>query len=357
MRYITTEQLRPGMKVARAFFGRLGGAMLQKGFVLTQTAIDRILDKQYSGLYIEDGVSKGIEVDEMVSGDLRGNVTKAVRRVITNIELSKDNCFNSDMRRLSKLLNSLIDEIMASDIAVVNIMDVKEFDLYTYQHSVNVCVLSCVIGLVYNFSRKEMFNLALAAILHDVGKIRIDKAILNKPGKLTAEEFELVKRHSLDGYNILKQRGAFPGEVLAAILQHHERYDGSGYMDGRRGGEIQLFAQIIAVVDVYDAITSKRPYHEPILPSEAYEYIMGNAGRAFSMEIVDAFTKKVAPFPLGAQVRLSNGETGVVYKNHSDFLMRPLIRLHPPPGSLESRYPDLKNDSAAYNVTIQKVFA
>jgi HD-GYP domain-containing protein (c-di-GMP phosphodiesterase class II) len=161
----------------------------------------------------------------------------------------------------------------------------------------------------------------------------------------------------LHGFNILRKKGVFPGVVLAAILQHHERFDGSGYVYGKQGRDIQLFAQLISVVDVYDAITSKRPYHEPILPSEAYEYIMGNAGRAFSMEIVDAFTKKVAPFPLGVQVQLSNGEVGIVCKNHSDFLMRPLIRLHPLPGSSENRYLDLKHDSAAYNVTIQKVFA
>jgi HD-GYP domain-containing protein (c-di-GMP phosphodiesterase class II) len=357
MRYVTTERLSPGMTVAKPFFGRLGGAMLQKGFVLTKRSIDRIVENQYSGLYIEDDISKGIEIDEMVSGDLRSNVTKAVRRLITNVEMNREICFNSDMRRLSKLLNSLVDEIMASDVAVVSVMDVKEFDLYTYQHSVNVCVLSCVIGLVYNIPREDMYNLALAAILHDVGKILIDKAILNKPGKLTAEEFEKVKKHPIDGYNILKRRGVFPGAVLAAILQHHEKYDGSGYIEGKRGRDIQLFAQIISVVDVYDAITSKRPYHEPILPSEAYEYIMGNAGRAFSMEIVDAFTKKGAPFPLGVQVQLSNGEIGIVCKNHSDYLMRPLIRLHPRPGSTGSRYLDLKNDSSAYNVTIQKVFA
>jgi HD-GYP domain-containing protein (c-di-GMP phosphodiesterase class II) len=345
------------MTVGKPFFGRLCGAMLQKGFVLTQTAIDRISESQYSGLYIEDELSRDIVIDELVSGDLRSNVTKAVRRLITNVEISNDNCFSSDMRKLSKLLNSLIDEIMASDVAAINIMDVKEFDLYTYQHSVNVCVLSCAIGVVCNIPRDELFNLALAAILHDIGKTMIDKAILNKPGKLTAEEFETVKRHPLDGYNILKRKGAFPGSVLAAILQHHEKYDGSGYVYGKRGREIQLFAQIISVVDVYDAITSKRPYHDPILPSEAYEYILGNAGRAFSMEIVEAFTKKIAPFPLGAQVRLSNGETGIVCKNHSDLLTRPLIRLGPLPGSGECRYIDLKNDVSAYNVTIQKVFS
>lgn len=357
MRYIKIEQLKPGMVVGKTFYGHLGGAMLQAGFTLTQTAIDRLLEKKYSGIYIEDELSRGIEINEVVSGEVRNNVTKAVHRLVTNMEVGKDAHFDSDMHQISKLLHSLIDEILSSDGAIVNIVDIKEFDLYTYQHSVNVCILSCLIGVVYHMPRQEMYHLALAAILHDIGKLLIDKDILNKPGQLNHEEFEAIRQHPLHGFNILRKKDIFPGAVLAAVLQHHEKFDGNGYLDGKKGRAIHLFAQIISVVDVYDAITSKRPYHDPILPSEAYEFIMGNAGRAFSMEIVDIFTKKIAPFPTGMQVQLSNGETGIVCKNYKDFLTRPLIRLTPLPNCPKNRYIDLKNDSDAYNVTIQKVLA
>ncbi len=356
MRFITIEQLEPGMVVGKPFYGYMGGAMLQPGFVLTRTVIDRLLEQKYSGIYIEDDLSKGIEIADIVSGEVKNNVTTAVRRLITNMEMGKDTHFDSDMKQLSKYLNKLVDEILSSDVTVVNIVDIKEFDLYTYQHSVNVCVLSCLLGVVLSLQRSELYYLALAAIMHDVGKILIEKEILNKPGKLSEEEFAAIQQHPLHGFNILRKKGVFPGVVLSAVVQHHERYDGSGYLNGKKGREIHRYAQIIAVVDVYDAITSVRPYHDAILPSEAYEFILGNAGRGFSTEIVDIFTKKVAPFPLGMQVQLSNGEIGIVCKNYSDLLTRPLIRLKPLPGSEESRYIDLKNDSGAYNVTIQKVF-
>jgi len=137
-------------------------------------------------------------------------------------------------------------------------------------------------------------------------------------------------------------------------LHHHERFDGGGYPLKKKGKDIMIYSQIIAVADVYDALTSKRPYRDPILPSEAYEYVMGNSGQAFNPEIVNVFIKKIAPYPVGVQVELSNGLTGIVFHNHENAMMRPLIKLIPLPGQAKENYLDL-NKADFHNITIQKV--
>ena len=357
MRYISADHLIEGMILGKPLYGHRGELMLERGMILSNSVILRIQKLQYSGLYIEDEFSEGIEVKDVISDELRNKMSKTVRSLMTNVEFNRDADFRKDMASIKQLLELLVDDVMSSDSVIFNIIDMKQFDLYTYQHSVNVCVLACVVGKVCEMSRKQLYNLASAAILHDIGKLLIDKKLLNKPGKFTPEEFEIMKKHSMLGYECIRQKCQLPHTVAISILQHHEKFNGNGYPFGRREDEITRYAQIISIADVYDAITSKRPYNEPLLPSEAYEYILGNSDQAFKGEIVNIFTKKIAPFPLGLHVQLSNGLEGIVYKNYEDCMTRPLIKLKPLPGQSGENYIDLKNDTSAYNITIQKVFA
>jgi HD-GYP domain-containing protein (c-di-GMP phosphodiesterase class II) len=355
MRYVSVSHLKEGMIIGKPFYGSMNELLLQKGVALSEAFISRIKEMQYSGLYIQDKLSEDIEVKDIISDDLRRNITTEVRRLMTGLDSAGAKDFGERMEQIAALLGELIDEIIASDSQIVDIHDLKVFDLYTYQHSVNVCVLCCVIGTVLQLNRRKLYNLGMAALLHDIGKMFVDKDILNKPGKLTHDEFEIMKQHSILGYQCLKGKAHLPGMVTVPILQHHEKYNGLGYPDGLKGSEISLFAQIISVADVYDAITSKRPYHDAILPSEAYEFIMGNAGISFAPEVVDVFTKNIAPFPLGAHVQLSNGLTGIVYKNYDKCLTRPLIKLEPQPDAPNGGFVDLQTDPKVLNLTIQRV--
>jgi len=354
MRYVPTDNLTEGMTLGKPLYGERGELMLEKGKALSENLIKLIGRQKYSGLYIEDDISKGIEIKDVVSDEVRNKMMTSVRRLMTDAQYNKYSNFRKDMHQIQKFLEQIIDEIAKSD-SIVNLVDIKQFDLYTYQHSVNVCVLSCILGKVYEMPRQRILKLAWAAILHDIGKVLVDKALLNKPGKFTKEEFDAIKEHTTLGFNLIKRKCRLPHVVPLSVLQHHEKYDGSGYPLGRKEHEITLFAQIISVVDVFDAITSKRPYHEAILPSEAYEFILGNSGQAFRPDVVEKFVKKIAPFPLGVQVQLSNGMKGVVFKNHGENLSRPVVKIFPEAGQ-EEVYIDLHNDTGAYNVTIQKVY-
>lgn len=187
----------------------------------------------------------------------------------------------------------------------------------------------------------------------DIGKVFVSQEILNKPDKLTEEEYEHMKSHSLMGYEYLKKRLDIPVVSYIGALQHHERYDGTGYPHGVEGTKISLFGKIIAVADVYDALVSDRPYRKPLLPSEAMEYIMGGSGTMFDTQIVNVFIQRVSPYPVGTSVLLSDGYVGIVVENYSDCCLRPKIKvIGHKTEKVKPYYLSLKEDRSKLDVTI-----
>jgi HD-GYP domain-containing protein (c-di-GMP phosphodiesterase class II) len=238
---------------------------------------------------------------------------------------------------------------------LIGLSDIKAHDEYTYYHSVSVATLSILLGVARGMSRPALYKLGMGALLHDVGKVFIPREIVQKPGALTDEEYEEMKHHSLLGYDYLREYWAGPAESIVAVLAHHERYDGSGYPLGLSGDKQPLEARIVALSDVYDAMTSERPYRGAIPPSEAIEHIMGNSGTMFDPQLVSIFMKKITPYPVGSRVCLSNGQRAIVVNNHADSLMRPKVkRLHmnEQTACAEDEIMDLLNDPAYWNVTI-----
>jgi len=353
MRFVSVGDLKPGMVLGRAFLGELGELMLAADTILTDGLVTAIQNLKYSGLYIKDKFSEGIEPDDLISAELRNNSVGAIRRFMLDMNTSVASQPSNQMEDIRALVERIVDEITSSDGAMVNLIDLKSFDLYTFQHSVNVCVLSCAMGAAHGLPRGSLYDLALAAILHDIGKVFIPLDILNKPGALTDKEFEVVKKHPADGSEYVRSKFLFDNRICIPIKQHHERYDGGGYPMQLCDKEVSLFARIISIADVYDAIMSKRPYHEAVLPSEAYEHVMGSSGAHFHPETVDVFVKTVLPFPIGVSVRLSNGQVGLVYKNNPNFPLRPTIKIKQEAGQPEELFLDLCNDLDALDITIQ----
>ncbi|MBD0380410.1 HD-GYP domain-containing protein [Paenibacillus sedimenti] len=204
---------------------------------------------------------------------------------------------------------------------------VRAKDDYTHQHNIGVGVLATLIGKWMNLSAKELTTLSLAATLHDVGKLRIPSEILNKPGKLSREEYEIIKRHSLYGYEMLKDTVGVGPRVAAVALQHHEREDGTGYPNGLKNGDIDMYSKIVAVADVFHAMTSKRPYHEPKPFHEVLGEMQNGKFGEFDPEIVSVFLNNITRHLVGNQVVLSDGRQGeVVYINPHDA-GNPLVKV------------------------------
>lgn len=185
--------------------------------------------------------------------------------------------------------HSLTEEIQNQKSVSIELSNLNSYDSDTYIHSINVCVLSVLIGLALGLTDHKLRNLSQAALLHDIGKICLPLSLLNKPGKLTEEEFAEIKKHPLYGYNLLKRNNCFSSIVKKSIISHHENEDGTGYPQNLTSDKIPAFAKIIHVADVYDALTAKRVYKDALTSAQALEYLTVNSGTMFDKHITDVF--------------------------------------------------------------------
>lgn len=326
MRFVPTNCLREGMLLGDNLYNSIGNLMLSKNQPLTEEYIKAIKKLNFNGLYIIDDISKDIEIINVISTKVKAESVKAIKETFILSENKKD-IKKEQIDLIQRHVETIVDEILSHNQLMINMVDLKVFDDYTYYHSVNVAVLSIIVGVSLGLTKSELSVLGFAAILHDIGKVFIDKDILNKPDRLTAKEYEMMKAHSLLGGDYIKNACTISLEAYLGIVDHHEHYEGTGYPNGYKENRISLYGRVIAIADVYDALTSNRPYRGPLLPSEAMEYIMGASMTLFDPKIVEAFIKKVAPYPVGTCVILSNGLKGIVIENHEDLNMRPVIRV------------------------------
>lgn len=258
-----------------------------------------------------------------------------IREVISSSRL--------DNKRLDRLAGWIGQEVRENRYIIGCLSAIRKFDEYTYCHSLNVAYYSSLAGKWMNFSSSEMENIIKAGLLHDIGKLRIPKEILNKKGRLLPEEFEIIKKHSMYGFNMLEGATELHESVKQAVMMHHEREDGSGYPMGYSGESIQLGAKILAVADVYDAMTSERVYGKKHTPFEAFEMFITDGMGQFDRDVANTFIKRIIPCYVGAKAVLNSRETGEVVYIPSHSITRPVVRL-------ENEYIDLSS-SNTYQIT------
>lgn len=208
----------------------------------------------------------------------------------------------------------------------INLSKLKVSDEYTYKHSVDVGTMAAIVAKAMGESEQFVNDIAVAGLLHDIGKEEIPLHILNKPAKLSFSEFELMKTHPVRGYRLLVDSDDISEDMRKAILNHHENIDGTGYPRQLSGNEIGKMAQIISIVDVYDALVTKRPYKEAKSPAEAIE-MMFTMSNKFNLDIFRTFLSVVNIYPNGSTVKLSNGQIGTVLRQNKSYPLRPVIKI------------------------------
>ena len=218
-----------------------------------------------------------------------------------------------DLHSAMPLVDEIAGSVMRNAGALIGLARLKTADNYTYMHSVAVCALMVALARQLKLDDAVTRELGLAGLLHDVGKMTLPAAILNKPGKLTADEFDIVKRHPAAGHALLQASGGIGAIALEVCLHHHEKFDGSGYPHGLQGEQISLYARMGAICDVYDAVTSNRPYKAGWGPAESLRR-MAEWSRSghFDDKVFAAFVKCLGIYPVGTLVRLKSGRLGVV---------------------------------------------
>ncbi|XLZ71404.1 HD-GYP domain-containing protein [Massilia sp. SR12] len=263
-------------------------------------------------------------VDEMkVASQLIKQSQQAVTSMFTNARMGR----LQDFGALRPLVEQLAASVLRNPSALISLVRLKQADDYTYMHSVAVSAMMVALGKQIGLTDERLRDCGLAGLLHDIGKMAIPVEILNKPGKLTDAEFAIVKNHPTAGHEMLTAGGNVPGIALDVCLYHHEKYDGTGYPAGLKHEEISLYSRMGAICDVYDAITSNRPYKTGWCPSESLRRMAEwTTTGHFDPTLFPAFVKCTGIFPVGTLVKLNSGRLGVVIDN-SKSLLRPQVRV------------------------------
>lgn len=324
MRRVKIQELNFDMVVARNIYDSDGRVLLHAGVELNQNYINRLYQMGISSVYVRDKFDAyNIPSPDIVSEETRIETIKIIKQ---NFEcLEHDRKINT--RSIKRVVDNLIDELLANYNVLVSVNDIRTFDDYTFAHSVNVCILSIMTGMTLLYHDLKLKELGIGALLHDIGKTKIDKQILNKTETLTREEFIEIKRHTEYGFQILRSHDDISLLAAHVAYQHHERWDGKGYPRQLEGENIQAYARIVAAADVYDALLADRPYRPSYSVHQAITILKNMSGIYLDPNCVSALIANIAIYPVGSLIELNTGEIGIVVDNNKESPTRPVVRI------------------------------
>jgi len=347
LRQIILSELLPGMILARSIINSKGQVLLVSGTILTDEYIRKLHLLKIDTLFISDGKYDDIIIPEYLSLETQQRALSILSSTMDRIE--RDGTFS--VNEIFSVASDIVEELVSLPNVTIHLTGIATHDNYTLAHSLNCSIYAALLARFCGFTTSQLKVITCGALLHDMGKTEIDKDILNKPESLTEDEFNIIKDHPVRGFNLLtKKRLEISSLVAHMAWQHHEKVDGSGYPRGLQGEEILSYARLLAIIDVYEAITGHRPYRQAMSPEDAYDTILAGLGKAFDREFGQVFLSKIAFYGPGTEVTLNTGWKAVIVSLPPDSPQRPIIRLiaypdgrpYTPPLTIKlTDYPDI----------------
>ncbi len=338
-KWIRTRQLEAGMKIDHSVLDRLGRSLVTRGTVLDEYMIDSLIKMGVMSVYIQDGEYEPEEDQIPISPDAQKNIDKlrmddrskvilsaSVRkRVAEGIQFIYSNAESEEFAEATNgIANALLETIESNNAIAIDMNALKAADEYTFKHSIDVATIAMIVAKKQGFSTDQVREIGMAGLLHDIGKTKIPLEIINKPDRLTDEEFALMRQHPVFGYQMVKDRQEFHDTISVSVLQHHEKIDGSGYPFGISGDKISSFAKILSVADIYDALVTDRPYKKAFSQRDAVEMIMSMTAE-LDITAMKSFLESMILYPVDSIVELSNGERAKVVRNTPYYILRPVV--------------------------------
>lgn len=321
-----------GNRIMEPVFSDQGNLLLKQGVLIDNKVLEKLKGHNVDFVYIVDTLTYGIETKSIIEEEkIRAAVT-AVKHIFSDVmDTERMGIKTSIPKEHLDFVNDIIDELIselenAEDI-LYTVVDLIGADSYTYRHSVHVAILSIITSKALNYSRKDIRNIALGALLHDIGKVRVDLDLILKPGKLTFFEREQVQQHAEFGYELLEAVEELPYSTKQIIRFHHEKLDGSGYPLGLRGIEIPEYVRIVTICDMFDAMTTDRVYRKKMPIYRALDILMAEAIYKVDPKIYTVMMRNIAVYPVGTGVVLSDGSLGVVTGYRNVNPSRPRVRI------------------------------
>ena len=320
---IRKEALKPGMRLAKPIFTEEDQLLLHKGELLKAPFMKRMKNYDVKDVYIDWHHQYPLEIMEGIIQDTQNRIQDHFK---TSFHRLTDNK-NPEFEKIENLVEEILKEILENKKLLIDLTEVRSTDNYTFEHSVNVCILAMILGRSIGYGKKNLKKIGLGALLHDIGKVGVDEEILKKSKRLTEGEYGEIKRHTTKGYELVKSLDLLCEDSRRIVRDHHEWVNGKGYPKGLKGHEIHPFARIVGICDQFDALSTDRVYRKAWAFSDVVEYLIVYQGEIFDGNFVQAFLQSFEVYLQGRLVELSSGKNAVVRKFNGSFPTRPMIQI------------------------------
>jgi HD-GYP domain-containing protein (c-di-GMP phosphodiesterase class II) len=325
MRNITLDEIQPGMYLSKSLILDDGTVLLHEGIEMKERYIQYLRNQGITSLFVGQpkmqNVSDAVDLYDIKH---RQEAAAAAKKLVNQFRVGK----GVQLDGVKDIVSSLITQLSHQPENMIHLLDIRRKKEYMFSHAVNTCILSVMTGIAMGYNDKQLAELGLAAMLHDIGKIKFSRQLaLQFPDYLTKDEREEYRRHTFYALEVLRENPGLSVNVVNACFQHHERWNGSGYPMGIKGDAICEYAQIISIADVYDRLISGLPHRRPTPVYYAVAILNKASGEYFNPALVDLFNQNVAIYPMGKTVRLNNRQSGVILGVGIKNKTTPIVRI------------------------------